>query len=184
MISSLVISDTHGSLTAWEKVKKYLTADINCIFHAGDLYYFGPRNPLPDNHEPGTLASEFNSLNIPVICSKGNCDSDVDQLVSNFPLCNPFAFAFMYERRILITHGDKYSQEELLNLAKQWYIDIVVTGHTHIARLEKISKIIFINPGSCALPKNFPGLGIIGRSSIELLNLLDGSLVKKIDLSE
>ncbi|MCX7706202.1 MAG: phosphodiesterase [bacterium] len=180
----LVISDTHGSFAAWEKVRKYLTSDIEYILHAGDIYYFGPRNPIPEGYAPGTLASELNSLNIPIICSKGNCDSEVDQMVSNFPLCSPFAFALIYEKKFLITHGDRYSREELLTLAKQWKIDIFITGHTHLAQLERISDVIFLNPGSCALPKNFPGAGIIRRKTIELLNLLDGSLIEKINLSE
>lgn len=183
-MSALVISDTHGSIGAWDKIKKYITKDIDCLFHAGDIYYFGPRNPLPEKHAPGTLATQLNSLTIPVICSKGNCDSDVDQLVSNFPLCSPFAFAFIYGRKIFITHGDRYSQEELLNLSKQWKIDIVISGHTHIAKLEDVDGVIFINPGSCALPKNFPGAGLIRENSVELFNLIDDSLVEKINLSE
>lgn len=181
---ALVISDTHGSTGAWEKVKKYFTSDIDFLIHAGDIYYFGPRNPIPDGHAPGLLSKELNSLNIPLICAKGNCDSDVDQLVSNFPLCDPFAFVFVYNKKIIVTHGHKYSRDSLLELAKQWKIDIVITGHTHTACLEKIDNIIFLNPGSCALPKNFPGIGIINPDSVELHNLDDGSVIKKISLSE
>ncbi len=183
-MSVLVISDTHGSLDAWRKAKGLLTEDIECLLHAGDIYYFGPRNPLPEGHAPGMLASELNSLNIPVICSKGNCDSDVDQLVSNFPLCNPFALVFISGKKIFVTHGDRFSKEELLNLAIQWKLDIVVTGHTHLASLEKEKGVIFLNPGSCALPKNFPGFGLITPTSVELRNLIDGSVVSKINFSE
>ncbi|MCM8759568.1 MAG: phosphodiesterase [Candidatus Omnitrophica bacterium] len=183
-MSALVVSDTHGSVAAWEKIKEYLKPNIVCIFHAGDIYYFGPRNPLPDGHAPGTLAYELNSLSIPLICSKGNCDSEVDQLVSNFPLCDPFAFTFLYKKKILVTHGHKFSDQEILNLAKQWKINIVINGHTHIAQLENKDGIVFLNPGSCALPKNFPGIGLISEDCVELFNLLDGSLVKKIDFSD
>ncbi|MCM8822091.1 MAG: phosphodiesterase [Candidatus Omnitrophica bacterium] len=179
----LVISDTHGSVDAWAKVKKYLNNNIDCMFHAGDIYYFGPRNSIPEGHAPGLLSSELNSLSIPMICSKGNCDSDVDQLVSSFPLCNPFGFALIQGKRILITHGHHYTQEQLLNLAIQWKLDIVITGHTHIARLEKVNDVVFLNPGSCALPKNFPGIGVVDDNSVELINLLDGSCVERIDLS-
>ncbi|MCM8763932.1 MAG: phosphodiesterase [Candidatus Omnitrophica bacterium] len=182
-MAALVISDTHGSVGGWEKVKKYLSGDIDCLFHAGDVYYFGPRNSIPEGHSPGLLSSALNSLNIPLICSKGNCDSDVDQLVSMFPLCSPFAFAFIYGKTILVTHGHHYTQEQLLNLATQWKADIVVTGHTHIARLEKIGNVVFLNPGSCALPKNFPGIGVVDDSSVELLDLRDGSRVERLALS-
>lgn len=178
----IVISDTHGSVSALEMVKKYIQSDVNCIIHAGDVYYFGPRNPLPSGHAPGSLSLQFNSLNIPLICAKGNCDSDVDQLVSNFPLCDPFAFVVYNGIKIFVTHGHRYSNEDLLKLSKQWNINIVVSGHTHMARLEKIDGVIFLNPGSCALPKNFPGMGVIGDRSVELRNLLDGSIVEKISL--
>ncbi|MCM8815506.1 MAG: phosphodiesterase [Candidatus Omnitrophica bacterium] len=179
----LVISDTHGSVDAWEKIKKYINKNVDCLVHAGDIYYFGPRNPVPEGHAPGMLSTELNSLNIPLICAKGNCDSDVDQLVSSFPLCYPFAFVFIYGKGILVTHGHYYSQDELLNLAKKWKLDLVITGHTHIARLEKLNGIVFLNPGSCALPKNFPGIGLVNNNSVELINLLDGSRVEIMDLS-
>ncbi|MCM8827983.1 MAG: metallophosphoesterase family protein, partial [Candidatus Omnitrophica bacterium] len=79
--------------------------------------------------------------------------------------------------------GHHYTQEQLLNLAIQWKLDIVITGHTHIARLEKVNDVVFLNPGSCALPKNFPGIGVVDDNSVELINLLDGSCVERIDLS-
>ncbi len=182
-MSILVISDTHGSTGAWERIKMYLKADVDCLIHAGDIYYFGPRNPVPEGHAPGSLASELNSLQIPLVCSKGNCDSDVDQLVSNFPICDPFAFVCIYNKRIFVTHGHRYSKESLLNIAKQWKIDIVITGHTHVASLEKLDDIVFLNPGSSALPKNFPGIGIINENSVDLYNLTDDLIVDKIILS-
>ncbi len=180
----VIISDTHGSLSAWEKVKVYVGSDTTCIIHAGDLYYFGPRNPLPECYSPGTLANQFNSLVIPLICAKGNCDSDVDQIVSNFPLCEPFAFSIYEGLRIFITHGHKFNKEQLITLSKLWAIDLCITGHTHTASLEKIGKTIFLNPGSCALPKNFPGIGLLSDRCVELYNLNDNSLVNRITLSE
>lgn len=183
-MKAVIISDTHGSLAAWEKVKRYLNSDINCIIHAGDLYYFGPRNPLPETYSPGTLANQLNLLTIPLICAKGNCDSDVDQIVSNFPLCEPFAFIFFEGLRIFITHGHRYDKQQLIEISKKWAIDLIVTGHTHTANIEKIENTIFLNPGSCALPKNFPGVGLVSNRQVELYNLNDNLLVKKIDLSK
>ncbi|MGB9643189.1 MAG: phosphodiesterase [Candidatus Ratteibacteria bacterium] len=180
----VVISDTHGSLGAWNKVEKYINSDTSCVIHAGDIYYFGPRNPVPEGHAPGSLAERINNLRLPVICAKGNCDSDVDQLVSKFPLCNPFAFVFYYGRKIFVTHGHMHEKEKLVELGKSWSVDIIVTGHTHFACLEKIDDIIFLNPGSCSLPKNFPGIGLIYDNFIELRNLVDGSVVEKVNLTE
>ncbi len=178
----VVISDTHGSLDAWNKIEKYISTETSCVLHAGDIYYSGPRNPVPAGHAPGSLAERINALNIPIICAKGNCDSDVDQLISKFPLCDPFAFVFHDGRKIVVTHGHKYEKEKLVSLAKDWSVNIVVTGHTHLACLEKTDGIIFLNPGSCALPKNFPGIGLISNNSIELRNLIDGSVVERVSL--
>ncbi|HOQ81956.1 MAG TPA: phosphodiesterase [bacterium] len=179
----IIISDTHGSVGVWDKIKGYIDSDTTCIIHAGDLYSFGPRNPLPEGYDPGTLANQLNSIAVPLICSKGNCDSDVDQTISNFPLCNPFAFIFYDGLRIFITHGHLFNKEQLICLSKQWSIDLVVSGHTHVAGLESIGNTVFFNPGSCALPKNFPGIGLLYNRCLELYNLNDNSLVNKITLS-
>ncbi|HPP66978.1 MAG TPA: phosphodiesterase [bacterium] len=182
-MKTIIISDTHGSLAAWENVKKYIDSDTSCIIHAGDLYYFGPRNAAPENYQPGKLADQFNSLKIPFICAKGNCDSEVDQMVSNFPLCEPFAFIFHNGLRLFITHGHIFNKKQLIDISNQWDVDLIITGHTHIANIEKIGNSVFINPGSCALAKNFPAIGLLYNTSVELYNLTNDSLVSKIDLS-
>jgi len=55
-----VISDTHGSLTAWQQVLSGPFQDVDLILHAGDVLYHGPRNPLPEGYQPGQLAEAIN----------------------------------------------------------------------------------------------------------------------------
>ncbi|HHW29057.1 MAG TPA: phosphodiesterase, partial [Syntrophomonadaceae bacterium] len=87
-----IISDTHGSLSSWQKVMSTLFRDVDLIIHAGDLLYHGPRNPLPDNYQPRGVAEAVNSLTVPFVIAQGNCDAEVDQMMINWPLQAPYAF--------------------------------------------------------------------------------------------
>lgn len=72
---------------------------------------------------------------------------------------------FVFEReveiegvKIFMTHGHKYhvgrSLEPLAKLAYKNDYDLVLFGHTHILEVTKVGKVQFLNPGSCARPRN------------------------------
>lgn len=84
-----VISDTHGSVTAWRKARQ-IWKGSDMIVHLGDVLYHGPRNPLPEGYMPKELAEEINDSDIPVMIVRGNCDADIDAVMLKWPIANPY----------------------------------------------------------------------------------------------
>ena len=44
----------------------------------------GSRNPLTDEYNPSEVAKTLNSFKDKIIAVKGNCDAEVDQMISEF----------------------------------------------------------------------------------------------------
>ena len=95
-----VMSDTHGSLTYFEKALDVLS-DCDVLIHGGDILYHGPRNDIPEGYNPKGLISKINSLDN-IIIARGNCDADVDQMVINHPIQSPYVMSQFGETRIVI----------------------------------------------------------------------------------
>lgn len=172
-----IVSDTHGSLTAFKKALEAL-GPCDFILHAGDILYHGPRNPLPEGYDPRELAQTINRLEIPFIAAAGNCDAPIDQVLIDFPIQAPYALFCTEKLRVLINHGHEKSVEELVDLASRWRMDILVTGHTHVKRLERTNGLLIVNPGSCSLPKDgIPSAAVMDENGIKLINILDGNVI-------
>ncbi len=179
-----VISDTHGSLTGWEKAWQIIK-NTDIIIHCGDLFNHGPGNPIPEKYSPKELLNIFNNLKIPLLISKGNCDSEVDQTFLNIPLCYPFLFYQTNNLRILASHGHIFKRDEWIELGKKWKIKILISGHTHIPSLEKIDDIIILNPGSPSIPKEKQPTCAkidIEEKTVKIFDLSDLSEIKKENL--
>jgi putative phosphoesterase len=169
---------------AFEKtVNLFRMKNVELILNAGDLFNYGPRNPLPEGYAPGDLVKAMNGLSIPMIIAQGNCDSEVDQAVLNVPLLSPYAFVYVSGKKIMVNHGHKLSDEEKIQLAKKLNIDIFIVGHTHLPKLERMEKMILLNPGSPALPKGSPTAGTIELTAtdtnIEIFNIDTGNVVMR-----
>ncbi|SHJ88864.1 phosphodiesterase [Tepidibacter formicigenes] len=176
-----IISDTHGSLTFFEKALNIL-GDCDYILHGGDILYHGPRNPLPDGYNPKELANKINSLNN-LIFTRGNCDCDVDQMVINHPIQAPYVFTQLGSLKIFLCHGYKKSKEDLIKIAKNYRADIFISGHTHIKELYKYEDLIVLNPGSTSLPKDeIHSVALIEDNSIKLININNNSVIKEITM--
>lgn len=159
-----VMSDTHGSLTYFEKALDVLS-DCDVLLHAGDILYHGPRNPLPDGYNPKDLATKLNEVEN-ILITKGNCDSDVDQMVINHPIQAPFVLSQFGELRILVNHGYINSKEDIIQKAKSMNATILILGHTHVKELYIDEELIILNPGSTSLPKD-------GSNSVAIINILN-----------
>jgi len=144
-----VASDLHGSIEctrAFFERAESLGADK--ILLLGDLYYHGARNPLPDGYAPKELCAFLNARKEKLIVVRGNCDSAVDQTVSEFDLADS-ALLFLGGKTVFCTHGDKYHKDAL---PKGRY-DILLYGHYHVGLIEKVGETVVANPGSLSLPK-------------------------------
>lgn len=160
-----VISDTHGGLKAWEEVMEGIFVGVDVILHSGDLFYHGVKNPLPERYDTVGLARGMAGLAVPLLVCKGNCDSEVDQLVIDVPLQSPYLLCQFEGLRILMHHGHLLADEEVQRLSSRWKVTVAISGHTHVPRLERQDTVVFLNPGSPALPK---GEGIPTAARIDL----------------
>lgn len=174
-----VISDTHGSLYFFEKALEVLKG-CDRIIHAGDVLYHGPRNDLPGGYNPKGLAEKINTMSN-IYIAKGNCDSDVDQMVINHPLQHPGMLLEFNNKKIFVTHGYIESNMAMIYRAKEINADIVISGHTHIKELFKDENLVVLNPGSTSLPKDGSrSCAIIYNEKIELIDIEQNSIINTL----
>ncbi len=151
----MIASDIHGSAYYAEKMREaYLKEKADRLILLGDLLYHGPRNDLPKNYEPKTVIEILNSLKEDILCVRGNCDSEVDQMVLDFPMLADYAVVLADEKTLYLTHGHVFN---LQNQPKLKRGDYLVNGHTHVPAYEKKDDFIYLNPGSVSIPKEGSG---------------------------
>ena len=84
-MKAVVISDIHGSGYYAEKIKEINERENpDKIILLGDLYYHGPRNELSQEYKPMKVAEILNSLKDKLLVVRGNCDAEVDEMISDF----------------------------------------------------------------------------------------------------
>ncbi|MCR4401926.1 MAG: phosphodiesterase [Firmicutes bacterium] len=175
-----VISDTHGSLTAWERALAVI-GKVDVLLHAGDVLYHGPRNPLPQGHDAKSLAEAINAYEGRLVVARGNCDADIDQLVLDVPIQAPYALVVVEHRYILVHHGHLASGADMVSLMRRYRADLVVTGHTHVPVIERPAGEeggLILNPGSPALPKTGDRRGtvaVVDDRTVRILHIDDGT---------
>ena len=82
-----ICSDIHGSESACKTALTFYN-DLKCdkLLLLGDILYHGPRNDLPQGHNPKGVIALLNPLADKIIACRGNCEAEVDQMVLNFPI--------------------------------------------------------------------------------------------------
>ena len=169
-------SDLHGSLPAAEKlIDAYEKSGASRLVLLGDLLYHGPRNPLPAGYDPPRVADRLNDLRNEILCVRGNCDSEVDQMMLRFPLLADYAMICIDDVCLMLTHGHHLDDAQMPLLRPT---DVLIHGHTHIPRADHCGPNIVLNPGSVALPKNsFPASYMTYADSSFVIQTLDGGLL-------
>ena len=147
----MVASDIHGSAYYCQKMTEaYKNSGAQKLLLLGDILYHGPRNDLPKEYAPKKVIEMLNNISDKILCVRGNCDSEVDQMVLKFNIMAEYAIIYDGERMIFATHGHKFNKDNLPSLKKG---DILLHGHTHIPVNESIDGITVMNPGSVSIPK-------------------------------
>lgn len=145
----LVVSDIHGSLFYANKITEIIKKEqIDKLILLGDLYYHGPRNNLPKEYNPMEVSKLLNGLKDMILCVKGNCDAEVDEMISEFSFKENIEL-IIKNKKFMFTHGHKYNID---NKVKN--IDVLIYGHFHTGFIKKVDNVIYINSGSLSLPKN------------------------------
>lgn len=178
----LVISDIHGSAYFLDKVFE-IEKENDYIVILGDILYHGPRNDIPQGYNPKVVIEMLNNKKDKIIAIRGNCDSEVDQMVLQFPMLSDYSTLLYENKRIFLTHGHKFDKEYISNILNHG--DVVLSGHTHLIYEEVYKNILFINPGSISIPKGeeYNSYGVIENSTFIVKNI-NGTIIKTIDIKQ
>ena len=151
-VKYFIASDIHGSAYYCEKmIEAYRREGADRLVLLGDLLYHGPRNELPRDYAPKRVIEMLNALKNEIFCVRGNCDTEVDQMVLEFPILADYALLDSGARHsVFVTHGHKYNLESLPPLKAG---DLILHGHTHVPACETRDGITYLNPGSVSIPK-------------------------------
>lgn len=177
----MIASDIHGSLYYCRKMKEaYEREQADKLILLGDLLYHGPRNDLPREYNPKGVIRELNGMKQELLCVRGNCDAEVDQMVLEFPILADYMILYLEERMVFVTHGHVYHKDALPMLKKG---DILLHGHTHVPAIRNEGEYWYLNPGSVALPKEDSANGyMIYEKGCFTLKELDGGIIRSAEL--
>ena len=165
----MIASDIHGSAYyCRELLAAFEREGAQKLMLLGDVLYHGPRNDLPRDYAPKQVIEMLNGIKEKLLCVRGNCDTEVDQMVLDFPVLADYAVLVAGERMIYATHGHVYNENKLPPLQKG---DVLLHGHTHVPKCVEYEEYLYINPGSVSIPKE--------GSAHSYLILEDGHLVWK-----
>ncbi len=147
----LIASDIHGSAYFCQKLlEAYKRENADRLLLLGDILYHGPRNDLPREYNPKMVIKMLNDMKKDILCVRGNCDTEVDQMVLEFPILAEYCVIPLDSRIIFVTHGHKFNKENPPLLKEG---DILLNGHFHIPTCEEVENYIYMNPGSVSIPK-------------------------------
>lgn len=147
----IIASDIHGSAYYCEQlISAFKKEKADKILLLGDILYHGPRNDLPRGHNPKEVIKLLNPLKNSILCVRGNCEAEVDQMVLSFPCMADYCVLPMGNNIIFATHGHVFNEENLPPLNEG---DILMNGHTHVPKVTEHEDYVYMNPGSVAIPK-------------------------------
>lgn len=160
----MIASDLHGAADCCRRLLAAFDAEgADRLLLLGDLLYHGPRNDLPPDYDPKAVIALLNARRARLLCVRGNCEAEVDQMVLEFPVLADYALLPLGQRLIFATHGHVYNNAHLPPLCQG---DVLLHGHTHVPACETYPTHLYLNPGSAALPK--------GGSERGYMTLADG----------
>lgn len=178
----MIASDIHGSAGSCRKMlDQFEKEGAQRLLLLGDLLYHGPRNDLPEDYRPKEVISLLNGKKQSLLCVRGNCEAEVDQMVLEFPVLSDSMILFLDGRMVFATHGHIFHEDHLPPLQEG---DILLHGHTHVPVLENRGSYILLNPGSVSLPKqNTAKSYMIYENGVFALKDLDGNKLNSLSVS-
>ncbi len=146
----MIASDLHGSAHYTRKLLAAFEREgADRLLLLGDLLYHGPRNDLPKEYAPKEVIALLAEIKDKVLCVRGNCDTEVDQMVLPFPILADYAVIAVGSRLMYCTHGHHFNKDALPPIQTG---DVLLYGHTHVP-LCQTGDVICLNPGSVSIPK-------------------------------
>ena len=174
----MIASDIHGSafyckklMEAWEREQP------DKVLLLGDILYHGPRNDLPKDYAPKEVIAMLNERKNEILCVRGNCEAEVDQMVLEFPVLAEYCILYVDERMVFATHGHVHNEKNVPPLKKG---DILLNGHTHVPKCTIHEDYIYMNPGSVSIPKEQSAHGyMMLENDTFLWKTLEGEIYHK-----
>ncbi|MCI8622036.1 MAG: phosphodiesterase [Provencibacterium sp.] len=155
----MIASDIHGSApNCAAMLERFRVEGAERLILLGDLLYHGPRNDLPEGYDPKAVIALLSEARDRLLCVRGNCDAEVDQMVLPFPILSDTLLLCEDGLTVLATHGHLFNEEQLPPLQKG---DVLLHGHTHIPVLENRGDYWLLNPGSVSIPKEGSARGYL-----------------------
>ena len=155
----MIASDIHGSAYYCNALlRDFEASHCDKLILLGDLLYHGPRNDLPKDYAPKQVIEVLSSIKDRVLCVRGNCDTEVDQMVLPFPILAEYALFVLDGITVFATHGHHFGEDRPPMLNKS---DVLLCGHTHVAKCAQHDGFLYLNPGSVSIPKEETGHGYL-----------------------
>lgn len=175
----VIASDLHGSAYYAQKLLDVCKKEnAEKIILLGDIYNHGPRNNLPKDYAPKVVADLLNAVKENLIVIKGNCDSEVDKIISQFSFIEDLVL-ISGEKTIFLTHGHVYNKDNM----PVSNFDAIIYGHFHTGFIERQGQVVIANTGSLSLPKNdTPHSYIVVDDGTMTLKDIEGNQIQKQDL--
>lgn len=176
----IIASDIHGSAYWCEKLLTAFDKEgAQKLILLGDLLYHGPRNDFPDGYAPKEVFAMLNGIKDKICAVRGNCDSEVDQMVLEFPMLADYALLSYDDKTLFLTHGHLFDENNppLLRAG-----DVLFNGHFHTPRFATMQNgALYANCGSVALPKEgYPhSYLLLDEEGLHLKNLATGETFDK-----
>lgn len=190
----LIASDIHGSVPALDRILDFYEREgFDQLILLGDLLNYGPRNGIPEGINAPAIVERLNAHADHIIAVRGNCDSEVDQMLFHFDMMGTYAIlvdttADGRVRRYFLTHGHIYPTKQM----PAGRYDAIFYGHTHLQGIEEASACtpdgqchttLLVNTGSPTFPKggNPPTFVTLCDGTIRIHHL-DGSVLAESPL--
>lgn len=171
----MIASDIHGSAYYCKKlIEAYQREKADKLLILGDILYHGPRNALPRDYNPKEVILMLNPMKKELLCVRGNCDTEVDQMVLEFPILADYCFLELDGHTIFATHGHVHNPKNLTMLKEG---DILLNGHTHIPANQDMETYTYMNPGSVSIPKEGSAHGYMIYDEKFIWKDLDGNVL-------
>ncbi len=175
----LIASDLHGSYF-YSRLLFELADELapDRILLLGDLLYHGPRNDLPREYAPKKVIELLNGKKNELLCVRGNCDTEVDQMVLDFPILADWALVNCGKTDLFLTHGHKHNPKTPPPLKKG---TVLLNGHTHVPAFERTEDLVYVNPGSVSIPKenSCHSLILLENDELSFMDLEKASVYRK-----
>ncbi|PKH59230.1 phosphodiesterase [Shewanella sp. Choline-02u-19] len=177
-------SDLHGCFDSTQKmIAAFEQSDAKHLILLGDILNPGPRNTLPAGYAPIEVANLLNGYGDRIIAVRGNCDSEVDQVLLDFPIMSDYNLVLLPNgRRLFLTHGHLYN---IANHPRLCRGDIIASGHTHVPVAAQHDDLIEFNPGSVTMPRggHAASYGVLHNNTLSVMSF-DGSQLCSLTYDE